>query len=91
MLISYDPEKNNQNILARNLSFDLVEEVEWSTAFILEDLRRDYGERRYTAQGLIYGRLHTIVFTPRDDVMHVISLRKANLREIRKYEQATIN
>ena len=56
------------------------------TARIVEDLRRDYGERRFQALGLIGDRLHRMVFTPRADKAHVISLRNANKREVKRYE-----
>ncbi len=35
---------------------------------------------------MIGDRLHTLVFTPREDVVHVISLRRANKREVKRYE-----
>jgi len=84
--ISFDPKKNERNIAERDLSFDLVEEFEWDSALVVEDSRKDYGERRFQALGLIDGRLHALVFTPRAGRVHVISLRKANRREVRHYE-----
>jgi uncharacterized protein len=84
--ISFDPKKNERNIAERDLSFDLVEEFEWNSALVVEDSRKDYGERRFQALGLIDGRLHALVFTPRAGRVHVISLRKANRREVRHYE-----
>ncbi len=54
---------------------------------MLEDVRRDYGEPRFQALGEIDGRLHMLVFTPRSGDVHVISLRKANRREIKRYEE----
>lgn len=89
MPISFDPRKNDRNIAERGLSFELVEEFEWDSALVVEDSRRDYGERRFQALGLIAGRLHALVFTPRAGHVHVISLRKANRREIRGYEAQT--
>ena len=86
MPISFDPRKNERNIADRGLSFELVEEFEWDSALLVEDVRRDYGERRFQALGMITGRLHALVFTPRAGRVHVISLRKANRREIRLYE-----
>ncbi len=86
MPISFDPRKNERNIAGRGLSFELVEEFEWDSALVVEDVRRDYGERRFQALGMITGRLHALVFTPRAERVHVISLRKANRREIRLYE-----
>jgi uncharacterized DUF497 family protein len=63
-----------------------VEEFEWDSALVVEDTRGDYGERRFQALGLIMGRLHALVFTPRAGRVHVISLRKANRREAGLYE-----
>lgn len=82
--ITYDHAKNTRNIAKHGISFDLVKEMAWSLAVIIEDSRKDYGERRFLAFGDIGGRLHVLVFTPREDAIHVISLRKANPREIRK-------
>jgi uncharacterized DUF497 family protein len=84
--ISFDPTKDERNIAERGISFSAAEDFEWSTALIAEDLRKDYGERRFQALGLIAGRLHAVVFTPRVGKVHVISLRKANGREVRRYE-----
>jgi len=84
--ISFDPDKSQRNELERGLSFTWVQEMEWGTSLIKEDTRKDYGERRFLAMGKIQGRLHAVVFTPRNDKVHVISLRKANAREIQHYE-----
>jgi uncharacterized DUF497 family protein len=84
--ISFDPAKNERNIAERGISFEAVAEFEWDTALVVEDLRKQYGEQRYQALGLIEGRLHALVFTPRAGMVHVISLRKANRRETRRYE-----
>ncbi len=54
---------------------------------IEEDDRKEYGERRYRVLGFIGGRLHAVVFTPRAGKVHVISLRKANSREVKQHEQ----
>ena len=87
--ISFDPAKNERNIASRGISFLVAELFEWDTALIVEDLRKGYGETRFQALGLIAGRLHAMVFTPRAGKVHVISLRKANRREMRRYETET--
>ncbi len=89
MEISFDPTKSERNVTDRGLPFMLVEQMEWSGAMIKEDVRNNYGERRYLALGMIGDRLHAVVFTPRADKVHVISLRKANQREVKDYEQET--
>lgn len=84
-LIGFDPAKNAINIASRGLSFELVEQMEWTTALMQEDTRKAYGERRFQVLGFIGERLHAVVFTPRDGKVHVISLRKANSREVKRY------
>lgn len=82
------PKKRPEHRPARH-SVQIVEDFEWDNALVVEDLRKDYGERRFQALGLIAGRLHALVFTPRAGLVHVISLRKANRREIKLYEAQT--
>ncbi len=89
MRFSYDPAKSERNALERGLPFDLAAEFDWDTALIIKDRRVAYGEHRYQALGLIGERLHKLVFTPRDDTVRVISLRKANRRERRRYAAET--
>ena len=84
--VSFDPAKNERNIADRGTCVAAAEDFEWHTALVVEDLRKDYGEQRFQALGLIDGRLHALVFTPRASKVRVISLGKANRRETRRYE-----
>ena len=84
-----DPDKEDRNLAERGLSLDLAEYLDWATALIWEDTRKNYGERRYCVLGFIEDRLHSVVFTPREGKPRVISLRKANKREVKIYEKAT--
>lgn len=63
-----------------------MEGFEWDTAAISSSPRG--GEARYVALGYIGDRLHYVVYTMRGGNCRVISLRKANTREIRQYAQA---
>ena len=83
-----DPKKERRNVAERGLSLDLAEQLDWATALIWEDKRKDYGEARYCVLGFIDDRLHSVVFTPRHGKPRVISLRKANKREVKRYEEA---
>ncbi len=85
--IEFDPAKNEKNIRERGISFQSAAGFDFETAFILEDDRHDYSEIRYQAIGYINDRLHVLVFTPRGSAMRVISLRKANQREVKRYER----
>jgi uncharacterized protein len=90
MKLSFNPQKNATNITERGLPFTMVEQFDWSRALIVEDSRIDYGEKRYQALGYIETHLYMLVFTPREQdglaTLHVISLRKANQRERKRYE-----
>ena len=88
MKITFDPAKNEQNVALRGISFDSVVRFDWDTALVGRDDRVNYGEDRFIAFGQINGRLHVLVFTPRDGAIRVISLRKANKREIKRYDTA---
>jgi len=89
MKLIFDQAKNEVNIRQRGISFKAAASFEFNTALIWKDTRTGYGEARYCAIGHIGDRLHVLVFTPRDDAMRVISLRKANKREVKRYEQET--
>jgi uncharacterized protein len=60
--------------------------MEWDTALLAEDNRRDYGETRIRVFALLDGRLHIAVVTPRGEDLRVISLRKASRKEEILYE-----
>ena len=91
MKIEYDSDKNNWNIKERNLSFEQATELDWETAQIIEDMRYDYPEQRFVAIAYLQERLHVICFTPITGGIRVISFRKASPREVKRYEQATID
>jgi uncharacterized DUF497 family protein len=65
----------------------MARDFEVATALIVEDLRNEHPERRFQALGYIEARLYMLVFTPRNGKVYVISLRKANSREVKRYEQ----
>ncbi|WP_404404364.1 BrnT family toxin [Pelagibacterium halotolerans] len=87
MKIEYDPAKNDRNIRERQLPFDRASDFDWDTAIIAEDVRNEYPERRFVAVSYLDERLHVLCFTPVSGGIRVISFRKANSREVRRYEQ----
>jgi uncharacterized protein len=86
-MFDLDSAKNERNIRERNLPFQLAAEFDWTTALILPSDRK--GEDRYLATGFLGGKLHALVFTRRGDSLWVISLRRANPKEVRRYEKET--
>ena len=53
---------------------------------VRQDRRRAYGEARYQLTGQVEGRLFVVVYTHREGEVRIISARKANQREVRRYE-----
>lgn len=85
MNLSFDPAKNEANIAKHGLSFDDFTRFD-AVPVVVKDDRYDYGETRYLAFGRVDGEPRCLVFTVRGDSIHAISLRRAHLKEIRRYE-----
>lgn len=88
MKIEFDPDKNKANIRKHGLSLEMALDIDITTAYTTEDSRVEYGERRFQMFGTIHGRVHIMIFTIRGHVSRIISLRKANDREVRRYQNA---
>lgn len=84
---AWDHAKASLNIASHGLDFRAAERFNFSNAMVASDDRRNYGEHPQVASGFIDERLHILVFTMRADCLRVISLRKANKREIQAYVQ----
>lgn len=85
MARDFDPEKNERNLRERGLSLAVGFEVLAGRVAEFEDTRFDYGERRLVCFGVVTGRLHVCVYIVRDDGPRMISVRKANERERKRY------
>jgi uncharacterized DUF497 family protein len=84
--IAFDPAKDAINRSKHGISL----RVDWNRVLAKLDTRTDYGEPRQIGYGPIGRRLYCVVFVDRGDTLRIISLRKANNREIDRYE-AQIN
>ncbi|WGS46815.1 BrnT family toxin [Burkholderia sp. JSH-S8] len=89
MDITFDPAKNASNIAKHGVSLELAAELEWSEVMAGVDSRHDYKEVREIGFGVIGERLYCVVFTQRGNVMHIISMRRANKREVKSYVEQT--
>ena len=86
MEYEWDEAKRLANQAMHKIDFESIHDFEWDTAKIAPSL--GYGELRWTANGYIGSRLYVVAYTKRGYRIRIISLRKANLREIRKYAQS---
>lgn len=60
-------------------------DFERSDAVIIAGDRNDYPESRFVAVGYLDDRLHVLCFAPVENGIKVISFRKANAREAKRY------
>jgi uncharacterized protein len=84
--ISFDPKKREKTLRERRLDFAESEQVFAGPVYTVEDDRFDYGETRWITYGQLRKRLVAIVWTARGEYRHIISLRKCNDREKKRYE-----
>ena len=85
MAIEFNPAKDARNRRERGLPLALGAVVLANLVGDVEDTRRDYGERRMIAFGLIGPRLHVCVYTMRGENYLIISLRVAKQQEVQKW------
>ncbi|MBI5141691.1 MAG: BrnT family toxin [Nitrospirae bacterium] len=85
MIITFDRAKDASNIEKHSVSLADAADFEWASAVTWPDQRREYGEQRLVGLGYIGNRLFNVVFVDRGDERRIISLRKANSREVKRY------
>jgi uncharacterized protein len=81
--ITYDRAKNERNIRERGLSFERAADFNFETADLHSELRN--GELRRVAVGYLDKRLHLLCYVLNPDGIRVISFRKTNEREAKRY------
>ena len=80
----WDERKRATNIRRHGVDFISIHSFDWATCLSVPDAR--FEEHRYCVLGLIENRLYFVAYTIRQTTIRLISMRKANAREIRKYE-----
>lgn len=84
----WDAEKAAANLDKHNVSFEQAIGA-FRDPFALEfvDDRADYGEDRYVLIGMTDERILTVVHTMRDDRIRIISARRAEPHERKRYHE----
>ena len=85
MRYEWDADKRAETLARRGIDFASMDYFEWATALTRRSDR--YGEIRWSSYGLIQERLLKVIWTEREESIRIISLRKANVREVRSYDQ----
>lgn len=83
MQIEFDHVKRDQTLSERGFDFARAVEVFTGSHLTRADTRIDYAEARFVTAGWLDARLVVVVWTPRGEVRRIISIRKANDREIK--------
>lgn len=89
MKIVYDPNKRASNLEKHGLDFQDAAEVFAGPTFDRPDDRHDYGEERIRTLGFLGTTLVNVVWTLREGVRRIISMRKANDREKAYFDERT--
>ena len=87
MRFEFDPAKSARNARERGLPFEAAARLFKRTRLEWEDRRKEYGEIRYSTLGEIEERIFFASFTRRGEINRIISFRKANPRETRRYRE----
>lgn len=88
MRVEFDPAKNASNLAKHGLSLALAAELDWEASLVWADERYEYGELRMIALAPDTGILYYVAFVDRGETRRIISLRKANRREVKHYVQS---
>ena len=91
MNVTFDPAKDAVNLAKHGVSLVDAAGFEWESAMVWPDKRRDYDEARMVALGYIGLRIMAVVYVDRPPEQpterRIISLRKANSREVKRYAE----
>ena len=85
MDFEWDTAKRAQNFEKHGVDFEAIRFFDWDIALTVEDTRGSYVEARFVSISLIGDRHYVAVWTMRDQICRLISLRKANKREVKSY------
>jgi uncharacterized DUF497 family protein len=86
--ITYDPNKRDWTLQVRGLDFEHASEIFAGDQFERQSDARDYGEPRFVTAGYLQGRMVVVVWTPRGDARHIISMRFAHAKEEKRWKDA---
>lgn len=87
MRVTFDPAKRELTLRERGLDFADAVRVFAGRHIVVEDDRFDYGERRFISAGQLGDRMVVLVWTPRGDARHIISMRYCHAKEEKRWRK----
>ena len=88
MRFEFDTAKDRSNRAKHGVSLVVAVELDWDAALVWIDGRFEYSETRMIALAPKTGILYCVAFVDRGEVRRIISLRRANRREVKHYAQS---
>lgn len=88
MEFKWDEQKHAKTLRERGIGFDDGARIFLGRVLVWQDARRDYGEDRFRAIGESLGEILHVAFTWRGRVMRIVSVRRANRREVELWRSA---
>jgi uncharacterized DUF497 family protein len=86
-MFEWDEQKAEHNQAKHSISFQFATRAfDDENRVIVIDNRHEYGETRYITIAKIDNRLYVVAFTLRSSIIRLISARKANNKEVKRYE-----
>jgi uncharacterized DUF497 family protein len=85
MRFEWDEAKRRSNVRRHAIDFVDVDQVFAGETITFLDDRYDYGETRFLTFGLLWGEVVAIVHLETDEVIRVISIRRASKDEEETY------
>lgn len=85
MRVEFDPAKDAANQSKHGVSLSIARELDWEAALAWVDERFGYNETRMIALAPKTNILYYVAFVDRGEVLRIISVRRANRREVKHY------
>ena len=87
MQFSCDPNKSRANYFKHGIVLEFAQYLDWTKGVVWQDARYNYNEVRMSGLVPLEGIVYSVVYVLRAESTRMISLRKANKREAKRYEK----
>jgi len=87
MLITCDPHKSRANYFKHGIVLEFAQHLDWANEMVWQDVRQNYNEVRMSGLVPLEGKIYAVVYVLRAESTRMISLRKANNREMKQYDK----
>ena len=87
MHFSCDPNKSRANYFKHGIVLEFAQYLEWANKMVWLDDRHNYNEVRMSGLVPLEGKIYAVAYVLRAESTRMISLRKANNREMKRYEK----